>query len=149
MTRFLYQLISWWHGHFPRWLCQDSMWIWIVHQSPDLNSTENLWDVLDMWLCGLVTRSNHHKMLVKVIQHWMEIQLLTMLKLTDTITHLLWSKRKGVLCTGQGFTMYQNCIDIFDRYQFVQSQIRAIFFIILTQQLTIQLNDIKTHQINY
>ena len=59
---------------------------WIGYQSPDLNPIENLWDVLDKDLrSGPTLPSSIQDLGEKLMQHWMEINLVTLQKLIETM----------------------------------------------------------------
>lgn len=55
-------------------------------QSPDLNSSENLWDMLENALrSGQTLPSSIQDIAEKFMQHWMEINLVTLQKLNKTM----------------------------------------------------------------
>ena len=109
----------WWHGYTPRRQCQDSSgsnceravqgaWdIIFTHgpQSADLNPTENLWDVLEKALrSGLTLPSSIQYHSEKWMQHWMEINLVTLQKLIETMP-----QRMGAIVRAKrGPTKYQS-----------------------------------------
>ena len=67
-------------------------------QSPDLNLIENLWDVLEKALCsGPTLPSSVQDLGRKLMPHWMEINLVTLQKLTKTMPQRMHAviKAKG------------------------------------------------------
>lgn len=59
-------------------------------QSLDLNPIENIWDMLEKALCSGQTLPSLIKDLgEKLMQQWMEINLVTLWRLIETMTQLL------------------------------------------------------------
>lgn len=56
---------------------------WMTHQSPDLYTNENLWDVLEMTLCSVLTQQDLGE---KSMQHEMEINLVALQKLIEAVS---------------------------------------------------------------
>ena len=59
---------------------------WIGHQSPDLNPTENLWDMLEKTLRSSMTQSSSIRDLGKILmQLWTDMNVVTLYKLIETM----------------------------------------------------------------
>ena len=62
-------------------------------QTPDLNPIENLWDVLDKTLrSGPTLPSSIQELGEKLMQHWTEINLVTLQKLIETMHAVIKAK---------------------------------------------------------
>ena len=104
----------WWHRHIPRWQCQYSpgsncervvQWAWDIILTHGLATTEsrpdpieNLWDVLEKALrSGPTLLSSIQDLDEKLMWHWMEINLVTLQKLVETMPQQMHAviKAKG------------------------------------------------------